>query len=44
MEAYQGIGESLVWGKGKGRKGKCEEKISSYVWKGVHEKTHVCKK
>jgi hypothetical protein len=44
MEAYQGKGESLGLGKGKGRKEMCEEKISSYVWKGVVHEKDVCKK
>jgi hypothetical protein len=44
MEAYQGREEYLVWGKGKGKEGMCEEKISSYVWKGVVHEKDVCKK
>jgi hypothetical protein len=34
----------LCWGKGKGRKRMCEEKINSYVWKGVVHEKCVCKK
>ncbi len=34
----------LCWGKGTGRKGMCEENISSYVWKGVVYEKDVCKK
>jgi len=44
MEAYQGREEYLVLGKGKGRKGMCEENINSYVWKGVVHEKDVCKK
>jgi hypothetical protein len=36
-------GSFLGWGKGKGREGMCEEKISSYVWKGVVHEKDVCK-
>jgi hypothetical protein len=34
----------LCWGKGKGGKWMCEEKISSYVWKSVVHGKYVCKK
>jgi len=34
----------LCWGKGKGKEGMCEEKINSYVWKGVVHEKCVCKK
>ncbi len=36
MEAYQGKEEVSVWEKEKKRRMKCEEKISSYVWKAIH--------
>jgi hypothetical protein len=44
MEAYQGRRDYLGLGEGKGREGMCEEKISSYVWKGVVHEKDVCKK
>jgi hypothetical protein len=34
----------LCWGKGKGKEGMCEEKINSYVWKGVVHEKDVCTK
>jgi hypothetical protein len=34
----------LGWRKAKGRKGMCEKKINSYVWKGVVHEKDVCKK
>ncbi len=40
----KGEGSLLGWGKGKGREGMCEEKINSYVWKGVVHEKDVCKK
>jgi len=40
----KGKGNILCWGKGKGREKMCEEKISSYVWKGVVHEKDVCKK
>jgi len=33
----------LCWGKGKEGEWMCEEKISSYVWKGVVHEKDVCK-
>ncbi len=38
MEAYQGKEEVGVWEKEKKRRMKCEEKISSYVWRSVRGK------
>jgi hypothetical protein len=40
----KGEKSTLGWGKGKGREGMCEEKISSYLWKGVVHEKDVCKK
>jgi hypothetical protein len=40
----KGEGRLLGWGKGKGREGMCEKKISFYVWKGVVHEKNVCKK
>jgi len=39
-------GEGSIWGcgKGKGREGMCEEKISSYVWNCVVHGKDVYKK
>jgi hypothetical protein len=42
MEAYQGGGFFCVCREEKKRRMKCEERFSSYVWKGVHGKG-VCK-
>ncbi len=36
-------GSLLGRGKGKGKEGMCEKKISSYVWKGVVHEKDVCK-
>ncbi len=40
----KGEGGLLGWGKGKRRERMCEEKINSYVWKGVIHEKDVCKK
>jgi hypothetical protein len=42
MEAYQGRGFFCICGKKKKKRMKCEEGLSSYVWRGVHGKG-VCK-
>ncbi len=44
MKTYQRGGEYFVCGEGKKKKRMCEEKISSYVWKGVIHEKDVCKK
>jgi hypothetical protein len=42
MEAHQGRGVLCVCGKERKRRMKCEEVLSSYVWRGAHGKG-VCK-
>ncbi len=42
MEAHQGRRVLCVYGKERKRRTKCEEVLSSYVWRGAHGKG-VCK-
>jgi hypothetical protein len=41
MEAHHGRGVLCVCGKERKRRMKCEEVLSSYVWRGAHGKVCV---